>query len=133
MVKPRSMPDQRGVAAGAAGRRSRGTCRPRRPSSGASASIRSRISPAALLVKVMARMFSAGDPRPSRWATRRVMTRVLPDPRPPGPERPVDVGDGLALGRRQIGEQVHGVGFILRRLVWSECSSISARTAHREK
>ena len=34
--------------------------------SGASASIRSRISPAALLVKVMARMFSGGDPRPQQ-------------------------------------------------------------------
>src|SRR5271157_1414481 len=49
---------------------------------GTRASIRWRISPAALFVKVMARTLSGAIPECSRWATRRVMTRVLPDPAP---------------------------------------------------
>ena len=47
-----------------------------------SASIRSRISPAALLVKVIARMSSGRQPEATRCATRRVMTRVFPLPGP---------------------------------------------------
>ena len=44
---------------------------------------RVRISPAALLVKVMARMPHGGaSPVASRWAMRRVSTRVLPEPAP---------------------------------------------------
>ena len=44
---------------------------------------RSFISLAALLVKVMARIFSGGTPRSStRWAMRAVKTRVLPLPAP---------------------------------------------------
>ena len=92
------------------------------PESGASASIRSRISPAALLVKVMARMFSPAIPWPQQVGDppgddpRLARARAGQDQ-----QRPVDVGDGLALGGGQVGEQVHGVGFILRRLVWSEC------------
>src|SRR5258707_79224 len=44
--------------------------------------MRCRISPAALLVKVMARMLPGRTPCCKRWATRRVMTRVLPLPAP---------------------------------------------------
>ena len=44
---------------------------------------RSFISFAALLVKVMARIFSGGTPiSPTRWAMRAVKTRVLPLPAP---------------------------------------------------
>ena len=44
---------------------------------------RSFISPAALLVKVMARMANGDTPRsPIKWAMRRVSTRVLPEPAP---------------------------------------------------
>src|SRR5688572_16419880 len=49
---------------------------------GTSCSTRCRISPAALLVKVIARMLPARTPCWSRYATRRVMTRVLPEPAP---------------------------------------------------
>ncbi len=49
---------------------------------GTRASIRSRISPAALLVKVRARILSLEIPVERRWATRRVITRVLPEPAP---------------------------------------------------
>src|SRR5215207_7613478 len=46
-------------------------------------STRSRISPAALLVNVTARMFQGATPASSiRWAIRRVSTRVLPEPGP---------------------------------------------------
>ena len=45
-------------------------------------SMRSRISPAALLVKVTARMRSGQTPRRSSSAMRKVMTRVLPEPAP---------------------------------------------------
>src|SRR5947207_1420723 len=48
-----------------------------RRASGTRASTRWRISPAALLVKVMARMFDGRTPRRNNQATRRVMTRVL--------------------------------------------------------
>ena len=41
---------------------------------------RSFISPAALFVNVSARIALAGMPSEIRWPTRRVMTRVLPDP-----------------------------------------------------
>ena len=41
---------------------------------------RSRISPAALLVKVSARIDQGGVLLATRWAMRRVMTRVFPDP-----------------------------------------------------
>src|SRR6185295_12100995 len=48
-----------------------------------SASVRAFISPAALLVKVAARIWSEGTPRPrTRWAIRWVMTRVFPLPAP---------------------------------------------------
>src|SRR5690606_38187591 len=51
-----------------------------RPSSPAT---RSRISPAALFVKVTARMCSGGTPCScTRWQMRVVSTRVLPDPAP---------------------------------------------------
>src|ERR1035437_3678707 len=44
---------------------------------------RSRISPAALFVKVIARILCGGTPRsPTRLATRYVRTRVLPEPAP---------------------------------------------------
>src|SRR3954468_23218764 len=43
---------------------------------------RSRISRAALLVKVIARMFRAETPFATRWAMRQVMTRVFPEPAP---------------------------------------------------
>src|SRR5437899_6780912 len=47
------------------------------------ASIRSRICPAALFVKVIARMENGGTPRSRmRWATLRVSTAVLPLPAP---------------------------------------------------
>src|SRR5207245_9127152 len=50
---------------------------------GSSASVRAFISPAALLVKVTARMRSEGTPLSrTRWAIRWVMTRVLPLPAP---------------------------------------------------
>ena len=52
-------------------------------SSGSIACSRARISPAALRVKVTARMFLAGTPRSSTmWAIRWVMTLVLPLPGP---------------------------------------------------
>ena len=44
------------------------------------AEMRCFISPAALLVKVIARMEFGGTPLASRYATLRVMTRVLPLP-----------------------------------------------------
>src|SRR6478672_10127434 len=53
--------------------------RPRPP---VSFSRRSRISPAALLVKVTARMRSGQTPRRRSSAMRKVMTRVLPEPAP---------------------------------------------------
>ena len=43
---------------------------------------RSRISRAALFVKVMPRICSGGIPIESIWAIRNVMTRVLPVPAP---------------------------------------------------
>src|SRR5437867_13426384 len=50
---------------------------------GSSASVRAFICPAALLVKVTARMRSEGTPwSRTRWAMRWVMTRVLPLPAP---------------------------------------------------
>ena len=52
------------------------------PDSPLSASTRSTISRAALLVKVMARIFHAGTPLSIRWAMRQVSTRVLPLPAP---------------------------------------------------
>ena len=60
------------------------TTRPRRPgtSGGSMDSTRFFISPAALLVKVSARICHAGMPSATRRATRRVMTRVLPEPGP---------------------------------------------------
>ena len=47
-----------------------------------SLSTRSRISPAALLVKVIARIFQGATPCSIRYATRCVSTRVLPEPAP---------------------------------------------------
>ncbi|CAM5231522.1 hypothetical protein SALBM217S_04803 [Streptomyces griseoloalbus] len=48
-----------------------------------SCSTRSFISPAALLVKVIARIWPGWTPRSARrWAMRWVSTRVLPDPAP---------------------------------------------------
>ena len=48
-----------------------------------SSSTRSRISAAALLVKVIARISpGSASPARSRWAMRRVSTRVLPEPAP---------------------------------------------------
>lgn len=47
-----------------------------------SRSIRSRISRAALLVNVIARICHAGTPVSSRCATRQVSARVLPEPAP---------------------------------------------------
>src|SRR5579862_4326854 len=44
--------------------------------------MRRRISSAALLVNVTARISEAGTPKSRRWATRKVTTRVLPDPAP---------------------------------------------------
>ena len=60
------------------------TTRPvRDPSSRAtSCETRSRISPAALLVNVSARICHGGTPRSISAAMRRVMTRVLPEPGP---------------------------------------------------
>ena len=54
-----------------------------RPGGPTSSATRVRISPAALLVKVMARMPHGGaSPVAMRWAMRRVSTRVLPEPAP---------------------------------------------------
>ena len=54
--------------------------RTRRPTS---SSARSRISPAALLVNVIARIsFAFAASVPTRYAIRWVSTRVLPDPAP---------------------------------------------------
>ena len=47
---------------------------------GSNRKMRSRISPAALLVKVSARIFQGGIPCSSILAIRRVMTVVLPEP-----------------------------------------------------
>ena len=45
--------------------------------------ILSRISAAALLVKVMAKILQGATPKsPTRWAIRWVSTRVLPEPAP---------------------------------------------------
>ena len=70
-------------------------------------SMRSRISPAALLVKVMARISSGRAwPAAMRWATRWVSTRVLPEPAPARMSSgPSDVRDGLALRLVEAGEQ----------------------------
>ncbi len=46
------------------------------------AATRSFISPAALLVKVMARISNGETPSSIRWAMRCVSTRVLPEPAP---------------------------------------------------
>jgi hypothetical protein len=48
----------------------------------ASEATRSRISPAALLVKVTARMFDGSTPMDTRYAIRVVITRVFPVPAP---------------------------------------------------
>ena len=79
------------------------------PDSGARASIRSRISPAALLVKVRARMFLPGDPLAEQVGDPPGDHPRLARARPgQDQERAVDVGHGLALGGGQVGEQVHG-------------------------
>ena len=67
---------------------------------------RSRISPAALFVKVMARIsFGVDAHAPSRCATRWVSTRVLPEPAPASTSSgPSVVQDGLALRGIQAGE-----------------------------
>jgi nitrogen regulatory protein PII len=63
-------------------------------------SMRSRISPAALLVKVTARMRSGQVPRRKSSAMRKVMTRVLPEPAPARMSSgPRIVEDGVALRR----------------------------------
>ncbi len=69
---------------------------------------RSRISPAALFVNVIARISFGRTPCARiRWATRWVSTRVLPEPAPAIDEqRPVDVEDRLALGRVEVGEEL---------------------------
>ena len=79
-----------------------------RPARGpTSSATRRRISSAALLVKVMARICQgAASPVAIRWAIRRVSTRVLPEPAPAtmssGPPRWTTAS---ALGRGQPGEQ----------------------------
>ncbi len=55
------------------------TPRPRPP---VKESTRWRISAAALLVKVTARMFQGFTPSDNRWAMRQVITRVFPEPAP---------------------------------------------------
>ena len=71
-----------GRISAAAGRRSGGRCSPRPSWPGASRSTRLRISSAALLVKVRARICWSGTPSASSWAMRWVTTRVLPLPGP---------------------------------------------------
>ena len=65
-------------------------------------SSRSRISPAALFVNVIARISFGRTPTARiRWATRCVSTRVFPEPAPGDHEqRPFRVEHGLALRRR---------------------------------
>ena len=81
--------------------------RARRPTS---SSTRSRISCAALLVKVIARISpGAACPVPTRCAIRWVSTRVLPEPAPgQDQQRALAVQDGLALGLVEALEE--GVG-----------------------
>ena len=75
---------------------------------GTRASIRSRISPAALLVKVKARIWSAPDTRVEEMSDaagddpRLAGTRARQDQK-----RTFDVGHGLELRGRQISEQFH--------------------------
>ena len=57
------------------------------PCSCMTACARSAISPAALLVKVIARIAFDGTPRSTRRPIRWVMTRVLPDPAPASTRR----------------------------------------------
>ena len=77
-----------------------------------SADTRSRISAAALLVKVIASTWPGCTARAaSRWAIRWVSTRVLPGPGTgDDEERPALVQHGLALLGVQAGEQLVGVG-----------------------
>ena len=73
---------------------------------------RSRISAAALLVKVMASTWPGCTPRAaSRWAMRCASTRVLPEPAPATMSSgPALVQHGLALLRVEPDEQLLGVG-----------------------
>ena len=80
--------------------------RPRGPTSSAT---RRRISSAALLVKVMARICQgAASPVAMRWAMRRVSTRVLPEPAPAtissGPPRwtTAHAGQGQAVEQCRV-------------------------------
>ena len=87
-----------------------------------SAATRWRISSAALLVNVMARICDGCTPSSMRWAMRWVSTRVLPDPAPATTSSgPVSVHDGVELVRvqpvgrrlvRRLGRRKAGKGCI---------------------
>ena len=102
-------PDQRGVASASSRAQRAWNVPTQTPESGASAATRARISPAALLVNVRARMFLPGDPLPHQVGDppgdhpRLARARAGQDE-----QGAVDVGDGLALGGGQVGEEVHG-------------------------
>ena len=75
---------------------------------GTRASMRSRISPAALLVKVTARIELGRDARSQQVGDASGDHPRLARAGPGQDEqRAVDMGDGLALRGREIGEQVH--------------------------
>src|SRR5688572_22529203 len=90
-------------------------------------STRERISPAALLVKVTARMRSAAQiSLLTRWAIRWAITRVLPDPAParirsgPSVWRTASRCSGLRLARRPIavGERLLFYRDAFREVPW---------------
>ena len=101
-------------AAGSAPRR-RGRSGPRRrPPPGPSRSAsRSRISPAALLVKVTASTCQGATPRSrTRWAMRWTMTRVLPEPAPAstssGPSPCSTASRWASFRGSRMGSRAHG-------------------------
>src|SRR5215813_13846056 len=96
-------------------------------------SSRWRISRAALLVKVTARIRHGATRRAStRWATRRVMTRVFPEPAPartrsgPSPWRTASRCGGLRSSRSWSGDWSGGGPDIERRTVASRWTSGNA-------
>ena len=99
--------DERGVFPQHAGRRSGETCRSRPRCRAPAAATRSRISSAALLVNVRARIWLPGTPSASMRAMRCVTTRVLPLPGPARiKQRAVVVQDRLALGFGEVFQKV---------------------------
>ena len=78
------------------------------------AATRCAISPAALFVKVTARICRGSTPRATRYAIRCAMTRVLPLPAPARTSSgPVHVEDRLLLDRVQPGEQRRDLGLVV--------------------